>query len=200
MTAIKNGTLLVKDSNGNTARVATLSQTDITTLNTALTDIEANKGKISSISANYVTTNTVQTISAQKTFSYQSEPIHIKETRFDVSLKPSENVNNSVVTFDKNNKEIGYYQVSQESNGNNSTSIAALHYKTDGTLVRGSIRVGVNNKGDTYTYAPHPDSNATGSEIATAKFVNDKISSIGSNYVTLNTEQEISTKKFFVGD
>ena len=50
MTAIKNGTLLVKDSNGNTARVATLSQTDITTLNTALTDIEANKRKISSIS------------------------------------------------------------------------------------------------------------------------------------------------------
>ena len=45
MTAIKNGTLLVKDSNGNTARVATLSQTDITTLNTALTDIEANKKK-----------------------------------------------------------------------------------------------------------------------------------------------------------
>ena len=69
MTAIKNGTLLVKDSNGNTARVATLSQTDITTLNTALTDIEANKRKISSISANYVTTNTAQTIAGAKTFS-----------------------------------------------------------------------------------------------------------------------------------
>ena len=69
MTAIKNGTLLVKDSNGNTARVATLSQTDITTLNTALTDIEANKKKINSISANYVTTNTAQTISGAKTFS-----------------------------------------------------------------------------------------------------------------------------------
>ena len=39
MTAIKNGTLLVKDSNGNTARAATLSQTDITTLNTALTNV-----------------------------------------------------------------------------------------------------------------------------------------------------------------
>ena len=66
MTAIKNGTLLVKDSNGNTARVATLSQTDITTLNTALADIEANKRKISSISANYVTTNTEQTISKNR--------------------------------------------------------------------------------------------------------------------------------------
>ena len=45
MTAIKNGTLIVKDSSGNTARVATLSETDIATLNTALSDIEANKKK-----------------------------------------------------------------------------------------------------------------------------------------------------------
>ena len=49
MTAIKNGTLLVKDSNGNTARVATLSQTDITTLNTALTDIDTNSVRIQAI-------------------------------------------------------------------------------------------------------------------------------------------------------
>ena len=195
MTAIKNGTLLVKDSNGNTARVATLSQTDITTLNTALTDIDANKRKISSISANYVTTNTAQTISAQKTFSYQSEPIHIKETRFDVSKTPSETVGNSIVTYDKNNKQVGYYQVLQESNGRNINSIYAVNYKTDGTLVRGSIRVGVNNKGDTYTYAPNPADDSNNTEIATTKFVNDKISSIGSNYVTTNTAQTITGKK-----
>ena len=45
MTAIKNGTLLGKDANGNTARVATLSETDIATLNTALPDIDSNKKK-----------------------------------------------------------------------------------------------------------------------------------------------------------
>ena len=89
MTAIKNGTLLVKDSNGNTARVATLSQTDITTLNTALTDIEANKRKISSISANYVTTNTEQTISKNKVFANQEFPLTFKDTRFDNSVAPT---------------------------------------------------------------------------------------------------------------
>lgn len=37
---IKNGTLLVKDSNGNTARVATLSESDVTTLNTTLESVK----------------------------------------------------------------------------------------------------------------------------------------------------------------
>ena len=90
MTAIKNGTLLVKDSNGNTARVATLSQTDITTLNTALTDIDANKRKISSISANYVTTNTAQTITGIKTFSTNSRRVitRLKITDVDSTVTP----------------------------------------------------------------------------------------------------------------
>ena len=76
MTAIKNGTLLVKDSNGNTARVATLSQTDITTLNTALTGIEANSVSIQSltnqvktIQGRYVDVDTPQTITGLKHFT-----------------------------------------------------------------------------------------------------------------------------------
>ena len=153
--------------------------------------------KISSITTDYVTTNTAQTISGQKTFSYQSEPIHIKDARFDVSTKPSTNVNNSVVIFDKNNKQVGYYQVTQESNGNNSANLTATHYKTDGTIVRGSIRVGVNNTGATYTYAPTPGSSSNDTSIATTKWVNDKVNPIKNDYVTATTAQEVTGAKVF---
>ena len=311
MTAIKNGTLLVKDSNGNTARVATLSQTDITTLNTALGDIEANKRKINSISANYVTTNTAQTITGKKTltttnksvvtnirvtntdntvtptenlwinainaldkngkgegalqfsrrtdgrnwvtlqsciqnangnditssigiglkadgtaltsapnpvsdsndnniattkwvnnkinliknnyvttnteqtisgdksFTQKGEPFRIKDANFDVSKTPSQTVGNGIVTYDKNNKQVGYYQVLQESNGNNANSINAVNYKTDGTIVRAHLTVGIGKTGTTYTYAPTPSSSSNDSSIATTKWVNSKISTGG---------------------
>ena len=120
MTAIKNGTLLVKDSNGNTARVATLSQTDITTLNTALADIEANKRKISSISTNYVTTNTAQTISKNKVFTNQEFPLTFKDTRFDNSVAPTKQLFNSIILKDKNDKnkkEIGSVYSSRFGSG-----------------------------------------------------------------------------------
>ena len=58
MTAIKNGTLLVKDSNGNTARVATLSQTDITTFRkifSLIINILRNNYRVHNIRPNFFT-------------------------------------------------------------------------------------------------------------------------------------------------
>ena len=139
------------------------------------------KKKINSVSSNYVTTNTAQTITRQKTFSYQSEPIHIKDTRFDNSKNPSANTGNAIVTYDKNNKQVGYYQVLQRTNGYNSTGLFATHYKTDGTIVRSSIEVGINNTGATFTYAPTPASDSNTNEIATTAWVNNKISTTNSS-------------------
>ena len=103
MTAIKNGTLLVKDSNGNTARVATLSQTDITTLNTALTDIEANSVSIQSltnqvktIQGRYVDVDTQQDISGLKVFNRSGNGIICKEETMDVNVVPTSEISNFI--------------------------------------------------------------------------------------------------------
>ena len=197
MTAIKNGTLLVKDSNGNTARVATLSQTDITTLNTALTDIEANKKKINSISANYVTTNTVQAITGTKVIKSSSgTPIFLQDTRFDRDISPEQDIFNSIIFTDKNAKNAGFIQSVQRKDSNNAFYLAATRDKEGNTDI---ASLGVVFPRDTtkvaYATAPQTPASASNNEIATAKFVNDKINSIGSNYVTTNTVQNITAIK-----
>lgn len=66
MTAIKSGTLVYKDKDGNTGIVKSLSDNDVSTINQALADVKEIK---EGIAGNYVTTNTEQTIAAKKTFT-----------------------------------------------------------------------------------------------------------------------------------
>lgn len=66
MTAIKSGTLVYKDKDGNTGIVKSLSDNDVSTINQALADVKEIK---EGIAGNYVTTNTEQTISADKEFT-----------------------------------------------------------------------------------------------------------------------------------
>ena len=182
MTAIKNGTLLVKDSNGNTARVATLSQTDITTLNTALADIDVNKKKINSISANYVTTNTEQDITAVKTFKTTTNHVVTKVvvTDRDNSVTPTEEKWTDVVrVFDKNNTICGVLAFNQWVDGSNSAELHAVAPATSD--VPPSAYIGIRGFKDgsfkTMCYTPQKDSNS--SEIATTEWVNSKISTGG---------------------
>lgn len=203
MTAIKNGTLLVKDSNGNTARVATLSQTDITTLNTALADIDANKRKISSISVNYVTTNTAQTITGQKTLSTNSKKnvTRLKITDVDNAVTPTEDLwTNAIEAFDKNDKGMGTFTFIKTAEGNNQVGIQAINQNSDGHEVYSAIAAKVNNEGVATTYAPKPLASSNDNNIATTSWVNDKVNPIKNNYVTTNTAQDISAPKTFVGD
>ena len=116
MTAIKNGTLLVKDSNGNTARVATLSQTDITTLNTALTDIGTNSVSIQSltdqvktIQGRYVDVDTAQTITGLKCFEKEFCAVQLRDPTIDVNVLPAQGkeFGHYLYFLDKNNKILG---------------------------------------------------------------------------------------------
>ena len=200
MTAIKNGTLLVKDSNGNTARVATLSQTDITTLNTALTDIEANKRKISSINANYVTTNTAQDITGKKTLTTtnKTEAIIVKVTNTDSAVTPTEDLwVNAINCTDKNDKEVGKLQFIKRTDGSHWTGLQAVARDSNGNKLYKSLGVSVNSDGTASTNVPKPDSNSNDNNIATTSWVNDKVNPIKNNYVTTNTVQTITEHKIF---
>ena len=203
MTAIKNGTLLVKDSNGNTARVATLSQTDITTLNTALTDIDANKKRISSISANYVTTNTAQTITGKKTLSTtnKAEVIAVKVTNTDNTVTPTEDLWTNVISvYDKNHINVGNLQFARYPSGSNWISLQPVNKNSSGNAVYESIGVGIGSDGTASTYAPNPASNSNDTSIATTSWVNSKISSgatSSNKVVTIDTAQTISGAKTF---
>ena len=203
MTAIKNGTLLVKDSNGNTARVATLSQTDITTLNTALADIDANKKKINSISANYVTTNTEQTITGKKTLTTTNKSVVTKiiVTNTDNTVTPTENLwVNAVNVVDKNTKNAGSLQFSRHPDGMNWVRLQAANQNANGDNIFHAISIGLKADGTASTSAPNPASNSNDTSIATTFWVNEKVNPIKNNYVTTNTAQDISAPKTFVGD
>lgn len=156
--------------------------------------------KVNPIKNNYVTTNTQQTISGDKSFTQKGEPFRIKDANLDVSKTPSQTVGNSIVTYDKNNKQVGYYQVLQESNGKNYNSIYAVNYKTDGTLVNVGLAVGIDKAGTTYTYAPTPSSSSNDNSIATTAWVKSKmldfIYPVGSIYMSVNN---VSPQTFLGG-
>ena len=152
MTAIKNGTLLVKDSNGNTARVATLSQTDITTLNTALTDIGTNPVSIQSltnqvktIQGRYVDIDTAQDITGRKTFT--AGATIFKNTNFDALTTGKGEFVNRIVSRDKNGLDCNYINFWQNNDkvGNykrlSTTSIGVNLNRDDGTHVSGNIHI-----------------------------------------------------------
>ena len=171
MTAIKNGTLLVKDSNGNTARVATLSQTDITTLNTALTDIEANKRKISSISANYVTTNTNQNITAIKTIVLPSNrhAIIVKDTGTDNTVTPTSTQWQSMtLAVDKNGRERACCQATSDTDGYCRTKLMAIQQDSSGKNIYNSLELAIKRDGTRQAYlSSSPASNSNDTSIAT---------------------------------
>ena len=207
MTAIKNGTLLVKDSNGNTARVATLSQTDITTLNTALTGIGTNSVSIQSltnqvktIQGRYVDVDTQQTITGKKTLTTTNKAnvITVKVTNTDSTVTPTENLWTNVISvYDKNTKNAGNLQFSREPDGTNWVKLQAANQNTNGNNIYHVIGIGLKSDGTATTSAPNPASNSNDSSIATTSWVNDKVNPIKNNYVTTTTQQDISGFKVF---
>ena len=158
-----------------------------------------NKQNIAAIKSNYVTTNSQQNITALKVLETSSgTSIFFKDPRFERAKAPSADIFNSVTFIDKNNANLGYMQVYQKKDSNNALYIAANRDKngqSDGIalgliLPRDTTKAG-------YATAPSTPSSATANEIATAKFVNDKISAVTTGYVTTNTEQTITGKKTF---
>ena len=196
MTAIKNGTLLVKDSNGNTARVATLSQTDITTLNTALTDIEANKRKISSISANYVTTNTQQNITGLKVFNRPANGIICKEETMDVNVVPTSEIQNSIRWQDKNAHDVGMVKSTHETGNWHRMEMTAIAQDSSGNDIYGQLAVSIKPDGSIRTSCPQPPVNSNDHSIATTAWVKAKVDAIDTHPGTIDGKkwQDIATE------
>ena len=174
MAAIKNGTLLVKDSNGNTARVATLSQTDITTLNTALTNINTNSVSIQSltnqvktIQGRYVDVDTQQDITGLKVFNRPIVGIICKEERMDVNVVPTSEIHNSIRWQDKYAHDMGMVKSTHETGNWHRMEMTAIAQDSSGNDIYGQLAVSIKPDGSIRTSCPQPPVNSNDHSIAT---------------------------------
>lgn len=156
--------------------------------------------KISAVTTGYVTTNTEQTITGKKTLSTNSKNnvIKLKITDVDNTVTPTSNLwTNAIVACDKNTKGMGALQFVKTSGGNTQVGIQATNQNSNGYDVSNSIAINMNNEGVATTYAPKPSASSNDNNIATTSWVNDKVNPIKNNYVTTNTQQDISGNKIF---
>lgn len=168
--------------------------------------------KINPIKNNYVTTNTTQTISGNKSFTQKGEPFRIKDDRFDNTKTPTAQIFNSIVLRDKNDKDVGMLQFEHGTSGQHLVRISAIAQNTNGSNIYAPLSVAIKSDGTTSTSAPNPASNSNDNSIATTAWVNTKISAettarnnaistaktdINNTKVTTNTAQTISGAKTF---
>lgn len=157
----------------------------ITPINTALSQEVTDRTKAisdlkTSLASDYVTTNSQQNITALKIWQTTSgTPVFFKDTRFTRATAPSADIFNSIIFTDKNNANLGYMQICQRKDSNNALYLCVNRSKN--TQSEG-VALGLIIPRDTtkagFATAPATPSSATANEIATAKFVNDKISAI----------------------
>ena len=208
MAAIENGTLLVKDSNGNTARAATLSQTDITTLNTALTDIGTNSvfiqpltDQVKTIQGRYVDVDTQQNITGLKVFNRRGNGIICKEERMDVNVVPTSEIQNFIKWQDKNNHDVGMVKSTHETGNWHRMEMTAIAQDSSGNNIYGQLAVSIKPDGSIRTSCPQPPVNSNDSSIATTEWVNVKVKGLTgtdlSNHVDLSSTQTITGTKTF---
>ena len=144
------------------------------------------KKKINSVSSNYVTTNTAQTITGTKTFT--SNTI-LKNNNFDALTTDKGKFANRIVAQDKNGKDCNYvnFWESNDEAGNykrlSTTSIGVNINKDNGTSISENIHIdGVLDKFgivEFHAYAPTPDHRATNAQIATCEWVRSYIMPAG---------------------
>ena len=142
------------------------------------------KKKINSVSSNYVTTNTAQTITGAKVFSHSGSAIALQDPSIDVSATPKTTMYHSFILRDKNSKNVGMLQFSHNTNNEHITAISAIAQKTDGTNLFSSIFVACKSDGTSKTSCPSPASNSNDTSIATTAWVNSKISANQTNVPT----------------
>ena len=180
---------------------ATAPQTPTLASNNEIATAKFVIDKITPIKANYVTTNTEQTITGKKTLSTNSKKnvIKLKITDVDNTVTPTENLWTDVITaYDKNAKRMGSLSFSRNANGNNQVGIQVINQNSDGHDVNSFMAINVDNEGVVTTSAPKPLASSNDNNIATTSWVNDKVNPIKNNYVTTNTAQNITAIKTIV--
>ena len=177
---------------------------------------------ITNLPDKYVTLDTAQTLTGKKTLSTTNKSVvtRIIITNNDNTVTPTENVwTNAITATDKNNKGIGSLQFNRLIDGSNQLNLQAVNQNANGNDISVGLSVALKSNGTSVAKAPNTPSNAVSTEIATAKFVTDKITpintalsqevtdrtkaisdlktSLASDYVTLGTQQNISGLKVF---
>lgn len=177
---------------------------------------------ITNLPDKYVTLDTAQTLTGKKTLSTTNKSVvtRIIITNNDNTVTPTENVwTNAITATDKNNKGIGSLQFNRLTDGSNQLNLQAVNQNANGNDISVGLSVALKSDGTSVAKAPNTPSNAVSTEIATAKFVTDKITpintalsqevtdrtkaisdlktSLASDYVTLGTQQNISGLKIF---
>ena len=175
---------------------------------------------ITNLPDKYVTLDTAQTLTGKKTLSTTNKSVvtRIIITNNDNTVTPTENVwTNAITATDKNNKGIGSLQFNRLTDGSNQLNLQAVNQNANGNDISVSLSVALKSDGTSVAKAPNTPSNAVSTEIATAKFVTDKITpintalsqevtdrtkaisdlktSLASDYVTLKTAQTITAVK-----
>lgn len=175
---------------------------------------------ITNLPDKYVTLDTAQTLTGKKTLSTTNKSVvtRIIITNNDNTVTPTENVwTNAITATDKNNKGIGSLQFNRLTNGSNQLNLQAVNQNANGNDISVGLSVALKSDGTSVAKAPNTPSNAVSTEIATAKFVTDKITpintalsqevtdrtkaisdlktSLASDYVTLKTAQTITAVK-----
>ena len=179
---------------------------------------------ITNLPDKYVTLDTAQNVTGIKTFtSTVKHNINvdvadaIQSTADDYTVAPTSQITRTIRFYDKNGMITGGLEHVRYTD-RRATKIR-VQDKTSGNTITSDIAVSIYNDGHILATAPNPADSATGREIATAKFVTDKITpintalsqevtdrtkaisdlktSLASDYVTLGTQQNISGLKVF---
>lgn len=101
----------------------------------------------------YVTTNTIQDITAEKSFisdSSRTTPVVIRCIDLDTSVTPSTSQWRHLEFYDKNYVRLGALEINQDTNNNHTIQIVA----TNPSNVGAALSVSVKADGSKHTYAP----------------------------------------------
>lgn len=149
------------------------------------------KKKINSVSSNYVTTNTNQTISGAKVFEKIWSAIQIKSPDADVTVTPTDEEKPQYLYFtDKNDKMVSAIKSNRTITGCNEIGMFTTTPTSTNDGPFAGIHVRIKDDGTAETEAPEPSPTANGREIATIGWSNSK-------YVNLTDAQTINGTKYF---
>lgn len=176
ITKIKNGTTIVPNANmASHAGTATNYDTATGNIKSKFEELEE---KIDSggTPSNMMTTDTVQDITGQKKFGDYKLVINdhadFIANNIDINTNPSIEKTAYINCKDKNGEMLGAIGINQDMSGKTGVYLQANNGNSWGGNLGIKTRLGTS---DVYAYAPNPFQSSDANQIATTKWVNDKL-------------------------
>lgn len=176
ITKIKNGTTIVPNANI-AAHAATATNYD-TTVGNIKSKFEELEEKIDSggTPSNMMTTDTVQDVTGQKKFGDYKLVIKDHADFLSANIDINEDGKGESFAYfngkDKNGQLLGAIGFYQDNGGNTGAYLQANHGSVWGGNLGIKTKIGTP---DVYAYAPNPPQSSDANQIATTKWVNDKL-------------------------